>query len=206
MDNLLNDYVTLIGGKKYVKKNVKKNSNKNKRETFIRPRYLESYEDYIRNVLPEGLTRNRQWIYDIFDGKKEQDRILYQDDDFVLIPDIKWDGKEKWELRVVAFFKDRELHSMRDLTADNLELLEKVKDTGSKIINEKFKLDENQLKIFFHYRPTVWQLHMHFHCLFLKHTSSSIERAHSIYSVIENLKLDSDYFKKVKIHCFNDIE
>jgi m7GpppX diphosphatase len=206
MDNLLNDYVTLIGGKKYVKKNVKKNSNKNKRETFIRPRYLESYEDYLRNVLPEGLTRNRQWIYDIFDGKKEQDRILYQDDDFVLIPDIKWDGKEKWELRVVAFFKDRELHSMRDLTADNLELLEKVKDTGSKIINEKFKLDENQLKIFFHYRPTVWQLHMHFHCLFLKHTSSSIERAHSIYSVIENLKLDSDYFKKVKIHCFNDIE
>jgi len=203
MDNLLNDYVTLIGGKKYVKKN---NSKKNKRETYIRPRYLESYEDYIRNVLPEGLTRNRQWIYDIFDGKKEQDRILYQDDDFVLIPDIKWDGKEKWELRVVAFFKDRELHSMRDLTADNLELLEKVKDTGSKIINEKFKLDENQLKIFFHYRPTVWQLHMHFHCLFLKHTSSSIERAHSIYSVIENLKLDSDYFKKVKIHCFNDIE
>jgi m7GpppX diphosphatase len=203
MDKLLNDYVTLIGGKKYVKKN---NSKKNKRETYIRPRYLESYDDYIRNVLPEGLTRNRQWVYDIFDGKKEQDRILYQDDDFVLIPDIKWDGKEKWELRVVAFFKDRKLHSMRDLTADNLELLEKVKNTGSKIINEKFKLDENQLKIFFHYRPTVWQLHMHFHCLFLKHTSSSIERAHSIYSVIENLKLDTDYFKKVKIHCFNDIE
>jgi m7GpppX diphosphatase len=206
MDNLLNDYVTLIGGKKYLKKNVNKNSNKNKRETYIRPRYLESYDDYISNILPEGLTRNRQWIYDIFDGKKEQDRILYQDDDFVLIPDIKWDGKEKWELRVVAFFKDRKLHSMRDLTADNLELLEKVKNTGSKIINEKFKLDENQLKIFFHYRPTVWQLHMHFHCLFLKHTSSSIERAHSIYSVIENLKLDTDYFKKVKIHCFNDIE
>ena len=206
MDNLLNDYVTLIGGKKYLKKNVNKNSNKNKRETYIRPRYLESYDDYISNILPEGLTRNRQWVYDIFDGKKEQDRILYQDDDFVLIPDIKWDGKEKWELRVVAFFKDKKLHSMRDLTADNLELLEKVKNTGSKIINEKFKLDENQLKIFFHYRPTVWQLHMHFHCLFLKHTSSSIERAHSIYSVIENLKLDTDYFKKVKIHCFNDIE
>ena len=206
MDNLLNDYVTLIGGKKYLKKNVNKNSNKNKRETYIRPRYLESYDDYISNILPEGLTRNRQWIYDIFDGKKEQDRILYQDDDFVLIPDIKWDGKEKWELRVVAFFKDKKLHSMRDLTADNLELLEKVKNIGSKIINEKFKLDENQLKIFFHYRPTVWQLHMHFHCLFLKHTSSSIERAHSIYSVIENLKLDTDYFKKVKIHCFNDIE
>jgi m7GpppX diphosphatase len=202
MDNLLNDYVTLIGGKK----NVNKNSKKNKRETYIRPRYLESYEDYKNNILPEGLTRNKQWIYDIFDGKKEQDRILYQNNDFVLIPDLKWDRKDKWELRVVAFFKDQKLHSMRDLTADDIELLTKVKDISCKVINEKYQLDENQLKIFFHYRPTVWQLHVHFHCLFLKNTSSSIERAHSIYSVIENLKLDTDYFKKVKIHCFNDIE
>jgi hypothetical protein len=108
MDNLLNDYVTLIGGKK--------GSYKNKRETIIRPlrgeerhldagalsdlplrgeerhldagasserpRYLESYEDYKKNILPERLTRNRQWVYDIFDGKKEKEKVLYQDSDF----------------------------------------------------------------------------------------------------------------------------
>ena len=230
MDNLLNDYVTLIGGKK--------GSYKNKRETIIRPlrgeerhldagassdrplrgeerhlddgassdrpRYLESYEDYKKNILPERLTRNRQWVYDIFDGKKEKEKVLYQDSDFLLIPDIKWDGNDVFELMLVAFFKDKELHSMRDLNGKHIKLLEKVKKTSCKIINDKFELDENQLKIFFHYRPTVWQLHMHFHCLFLKLPSSSIERAHSIYSVIENLKLDTDYFKKVKIHCFND--
>jgi m7GpppX diphosphatase len=207
MDSLLNDYINLIGGKNINEnKNRKKKSYKNKRENFIRSRYLESYEDYKDNVLPEGLTRNRQWVYDIFDGKKEKERILYQNSDFSLIPDIKWDGKDKWELRIVAFFKDKELHSMRDLTGEHIELLEQVKNTSCKIIKQKFELNEDQLKIFFHYRPTVWQLHMHFHCLFLKHTSSSIERAHSIYSVLENLKLDTDYFKKVKIHCFNDIE
>ena len=202
MNSLLDEYINLVGGKK------KPNSinRKNKRETILRPRYMESYEDYKNNILPIGLSRNRQWVYDIFDGKKEKERVLYSDTDFVLIPDIKWDGKNKWELRILAFFKNKELHSIRDLTGKDIELLERVKNTGCKIIKEMFELSEPQLKIFFHYRPAVWQLHMHFHCLFLKTPSSSIERAHSIYSVLENLRLDSEYFKKVKINCFNDIE
>jgi len=196
MDSLLNEYINLVGGKR----------RKNKRENYIRERYLESYEDYITNIKPEGLKRSRQWVFNIFDGKKEKDKVLYQDENFVLIPDIKWNRKDKWELRVLAFFKNPELNSMRDLTGDHLTLLENVKNKSLEVIKEKFELTEDQLKIFFHYRPSVWQLHMHFVCLFFKTSSSSIERAHSIYSVLENLKLDSDYFKKVKIQCFNDIE
>jgi len=203
MNNLLYEYVNLIGGLKRDRSSKRKNS---KRESYVRPRYLESYEDYTNNVLPIALTRNRQWVYNILEGKKEKEKVIYQDSDFLLIPDIKWNGLDIMELRILAFFKDQELHSIRELTGDHIKLLEKVKNTSCQIIKEKFDLDENQLKIFFHYRPSVWQLHMHFNCLFLKNQSSSIERAHSVYSIIENLKLDTDYFKKIKIHCFNDIE
>lgn len=194
MDNYLNEYVNLIGGAK----------RKLKREIYVRPRILESYEEYKNSVLPIELKKNKQWVYDLFEGKKEKDKVLYQDEDFVLVPDIKWDGKNKWELRVVAFFKKEGLYSIRELTADNIDLLERVKEKSCEIIKKKFDLTEEQLKIYFHYRPTVWQLHMHFVCLFLKSPASSIERSHSVYSVIENMKIDPNYYQKVKIHCFND--
>lgn len=195
MENYLNEYINLIGGAK----------RKLKRETVIRPRILESYDDYKNRVLPEELKKNKQWVYDLFEGKKEKDRVLYQDDDFALVPDIKWDGKNRWELRVVAFFKQEGLYSIRELTDQHINLLEKVKNKGCEIIEKKFGLSEEQLKIYFHYRPTVWQLHMHFVCLFLKTPASSIERSHSLYSVIENIKIDPNYYQTVKIHCFNDV-
>jgi hypothetical protein len=64
----------------------------------------------------------------------------YQDSDFLLIPDIKWNGLEIMELRILAFFKDQELHSIRELTGDHIKLLEKAE-----ILNLEYILicDEN---------------------------------------------------------------
>jgi len=217
MNNYLNEYVNLIGGKK---KNSRKLNSKVegrklnskvvkrnlKRETNIRERYLESYDDYINNILPRALQiNNKQWLIDIFNNKKTNDIVLHQDENFVLINDMKWNGKNIYELRILAFFKDPELYCIRSLTSKHIELLENVKNISCKIIKKIFNVDELQLKLFFHYRPTIWQLHLHFHSLYLKSPASSIERAHSYYSTIENLKLDNDYFKKVKLHCYNDI-
>ena len=205
MDKYLLEYVNLIGGKR--KKTIKIYQSENKRENYIRHRYLESYDDYINNILPRALKiNNKQWLIDLFDRKKTRDRIVYEDDDFIFIHDIKWNGENKWELRMLAFFRDPNLHSMRDLTGKHLPLLKKVKKICLDYIEKNFGLVEDQLKLFFHYRPSIWQLHLHFNCLFLKNSSSSIERAHSLYSIMENLELDSDYFKKIKIHCFNDID
>ena len=189
MDNIISEYINLLGGK-----------NKN---NYVRSRYLESYEDYKNKIVPHA-KKNKHRVIDIINGNKDQDQILYQDEHFILIPDIKWNGKDKLELRILAFFKDKNLLSMRDLTGDNIAILQHVKNKSCQIIKEKFNLVEDQLKIFFHYHPTIWRLHLHFMNILFRSPSSSIERAHSIYSTIENLKLDSNYFKKVKIHIFND--
>jgi m7GpppX diphosphatase len=209
MNSFLSEYINLIGGKKKKSRESKSRESKSrelKRESYVRERYLESYDDYINNILPRALKiNNKQWLIDIFINKTTK-MLLHDDKDFILINDIQWNGKDIYELKILAFFKDPRLYSIRSLTGDHIKLLENVKEISCKIIKKTHNVDENQLKLFFHYRPTIWQLHLHFNSLFLKNTSSSIERAHSYYSIIENLKLDSDYYKKIKLHCFNDIK
>ena len=231
MNSFLSEYINLIGGKKKKSRKLKsrelsrelkskelsrelksrelsrelKSRKLKSRESYVRERYLESYDDYINNILPRALKiNNKQWLIDIFNNTTTK-KLLHDDKDFILINDIQWNGKDIYELKILAFFKDPSLYCIRSLTGDHIKLLENVKEISCKIIKKIYNVDENQLKLFFHYRPTIWQLHLHFNSLFLKNTSSSIERAHSYYSIIENLKLDSDYYKKIKLHCFNDI-
>ena len=154
MDNYLSEYISLVGGRK-------KSSYKQKRADYTRPRYLESYEDYKNKIIPSINKNNTQWVFDIFNGKREQNRIIYQDNDFVLIPDIKWDGHNMIDLHVLAFFKDPRLQSIRDLTIEDIKLLDRVMKISLENIKKKYNSVENQLKIYFHYKPSVWQLHLH---------------------------------------------
>ena len=61
-------------------------------------------------------------------------RILFEDPDmktgFILIPDMKWDGKQLEDLYVVALVQDRSLHSIRSLTAEHIPLLENIQKKG----------------------------------------------------------------------------
>ncbi len=217
-DNLVvNVAGDMLGGKKktYYKPKFRRDAKdakdtKEYKPKEIRPRYYESYDDYQSNVLPKVMKKlesgNANWVYDIFNGKKEQELILYQDEHIVLIPDIKWDQKDSFDLRVLAFFKNPELKSIRDLNEKHVDLLDYVKNKGCEIISKKYGFNENQLKIFFHYRPSVWQLHMHFININFKTFSSSVERAHSVYNVMENIKLMNDYYQKANIHCYDIIE
>jgi len=49
---------------------------------------------------------------------------------FMLVPDMKWDGKQLEDLYVVALVHDRSLHSIRDLTAEHIPLLENIQKKG----------------------------------------------------------------------------
>jgi len=49
---------------------------------------------------------------------------------FILVPDMKWDGKQLEDLYVVALVQDRSLHSIRSLTAEHIPLLENIQKKG----------------------------------------------------------------------------
>jgi m7GpppX diphosphatase len=72
--------------------------------------------------------------------KSEKEKIKYDtasenqknddNDGFILLPDLKWSGKIS-ELYLLAIVKKRNIKSLRDLTADHLQLLKNILNKGS---------------------------------------------------------------------------
>lgn len=144
-----------------------------------------------------------QWVYNILDHKKEVDRIVFEDPDdeqgFVLLPDLKWDGKTPETLYCLAITRKRGIKSLRDLNGSHLELLKNVLKKGQTAILEKYGVNESQLRIYLHYQPTFYHLHVHF--TFLKHDAPGIfcEKSHLLQTVINNIELLPDYYARATL-------
>ncbi len=61
----------------------------------------------------------------------------------------------------------------------------------------RFSRDVRDFKFFFHYMPSVFQLHMH---VCLQHTGDTL-RIHSLQSVLLRLKIDDLWFQRALILC-----
>lgn len=159
----------------------------------------ESYEEYLEFISKRDKEIDR-WIYNVIDGIAEQDQILYRDDQCIVIPTYTWDSKNEKKLHILCLPTDTSLRSIRDLETKNVLLLEHMRSVTVQQIEEKYGLKEDKLKMFFHYNPSTYHLHIHF--INTSHTKcrSSIEYSHDLDSVIFNLKMDSDYYKKIKLN------
>lgn len=54
----------------------------------------------------------------------------------------------------------------------------------------------SQLRIYLHYQPSYYHLHVHFTALGYDAPGISAERAHLLEDVIDNLLLDAQYYQK----------
>jgi m7GpppX diphosphatase len=159
---------------------------------------LESYDDYLKLDVKSF---DKTWIYNIIDHKKETDTIIFEDDNIIIIPDYKWSNNIN-ELHILGIFKDKNLYSIRELTKNHINILQQSVDNGKNVIEQKYNINSNELLCFFHYHPSVWQLHIHFMNVSntsTKFSSYSLPRAHLVSSVIENIKINSNYYKIVKL-------
>ena len=74
-----------------------------------------------------------------------------------------------------------------------------MKTVSLQIIKEKYGLDETSIKKFFHYPPSSYHLHIHFVNNQFKF-GSSVEYSHELNSVIFNLSICSDYYKRIVLN------
>lgn len=60
-------------------------------------------------------------------------------------------------------------------------------------------MNKSQLRIYLHYQPSFYHLHIHF--TYLRHEAPGIfaERAHLLANVISNLELLPEYYKKITL-------
>lgn len=166
---------------------------------------LETPELYQKLTLPhlEKEQFNLQWVYNILEGKSEQDRIVYDNkcerDGFVLVPDLKWDGLTKETLYLLAIVRRRGIKSLRDLDGSHLPLLKRVRDEGKKKIFEKYNVPASQLRVYLHYQPSFYHLHVHF--TYLRHEAPGIyaEKSHLLDTVINNIEMIPNYYQQATL-------
>ena len=114
------------------------------------------------------------------------------------MPDIKWDGKTNESLYLLAIVHQKGIGSLRSLNKDHLELLENVRSKSLKAIELKYGIKQSKIRAYLHYQPSFYHLHVHFTHIKLQILGIP-ERNHQLNQVIENLKVDSDFYRKATL-------
>lgn len=137
----------------------------------------------------------KQWIYKIITGEKEQDQIIFRCDDFIVLPDTEAlnDGTV---LNWMVVFTDLDLLSMRSLRGRHVPMLEGVQQKIQELLPAEF----DSPMIYFHYPPSVWQLHLHVAapCDVLR-TTNSMQKVCFLQDVLANLRIDDEYYAKATV-------
>ncbi|NXT85455.1 DCPS diphosphatase, partial [Zapornia atra] len=100
------------------------------------------------------------------------------------------------DLYLIALVRRRDVGSLRDLTAEHLPLLRNILQEGQEAVTKRFGVPASQLRLYLHYQPSYYHLHVHFTSLGYDAPGCSVERAHLLPDVIDNLAMDSMYYQK----------
>ena len=146
-------------------------------------------QNYIRNNRSDT---GQRWIFDIIHGAyRPTEIILRRTDKWTLCRDAH-NIQSRW----LVVFYDKTLNSIRDLRGDHVNmLLESQRECQRVLMCQNIINDTHKLEFFFHYMPSVYQLHMHVyaHNNSISNTKPHIRR-HSLHQIVRNLSKDSDYY------------
>lgn len=106
---------------------------------------------------------------------------------------------QKENFHYLALFYNAKLRSIRDLDSSHLPLLNEVANLGKKKIAEELEVMESEIRVYFHYLPTFFLLHVHFNHVKEESAGVLTERAHLMSTVISNLELMGDYYQRATL-------
>ena len=169
--------------------------------------YVHVVQPYIQSIIDNG---SLSWIQNVIEVKKEKERLLVNNEKFLINIDTKWrshppplttDRKEWYnhpstaDLYCLGIVKQSDIRSIRDLKAGHIPLLKSMAKEGLEAIQTIYGIPSNQIRIFVHYVPQFYHFHIHFTRL-ENEVGCSVERAHLVSDIIQNLGMDSGYYRK----------
>lgn len=168
-------------------------------DTIVKP--------YIQSIVENG---SLSWISNVVEVKKEKERLLVNHDNFIINIDTKWrshpppltTSREEWfnhpssaDLYCLGIVKQYDITCLRDLRQGHISLLKEMEEEGLRTIKTVYGVDENQIRVYIHYQPQFYHLHLHFTRL-ENETGCAVERGHLVRDVIQNLEMDPEYYCK----------
>lgn len=168
-----------------------------KAETEI---FIESKDDYKKITLPyinSILDKNIKWIHDLIYNKSEESIVLLRTSNHVICKDIVWKNDDISEFYILVF-PLKPIKNIRELTSDDIPMLEQIKQDVIDIAN-RFSIPKEKLYMFFHYHPSYYQLHLHVCITEHPELETKYLRHYYLDDIIEKLKTDSDYWKNATL-------
>lgn len=173
-------------------KHIKKYSKQGLRIVHETP---DIYAKYVRPYIAAQHQKGTlQWVYNILDGLKEQEDVIYKEsgaeEGFLLLPDLNWDRKTLESLHLLGIVERRDIWSVRDLKKSMApwvkHMREKMLDAAVKLYPE---VERDQLKLYVHYQPTYYHLHIHIvHVALEAGTTQATGKALGLENVISQLE------------------
>ena len=153
------------------------------------------YNDIVKAHYIEPMSMDHcNWVYAVLDGEKEVDLRVHEADGFMLQKDYKFNEGDIATLYCLAFPKQRDLRTVRDLTGAHLPLLKAIRDESLTAIESTFKVNRSKILSYFHYQPTFYHLHVHF--VHVDCSTRDTRDSVSLDGVIANLEMLSDYYQR----------
>ncbi|GMM28337.1 5'-(N(7)-methyl 5'-triphosphoguanosine)-(mRNA) diphosphatase [Martiniozyma asiatica (nom. inval.)] len=169
--------------------------------------YIDIVKPYIDSMRGDRL----KWVRNILYDGAEADRVVYKNNDFVVLPDMKWDGKDVNSLYCCAIVFNDNIYSIRDLNESHLEWLESIQESLLTEVVKKYKdhgIQRDSLRLYVHYQPSYY--HFHIHIVNVNFSglpaSMAVGKAILLNDVIEDLKLlgKEGYMKKTLVYALSD--
>jgi m7GpppX diphosphatase len=158
------------------------------------------YKEKIRPFMLKKREGTRlSWVWNIIEGKTEVEDVIYRtpfgedvDEGYILIPDLNWDRKTLESLHLLCLVERRDIWSLRDLKKGHLKWLrhmrEKLIESTVKMYGDK-GLEADQLKLYVHYQPTYYHLHIHIvHVALEAGATQATGKAIGLESIIEQIQ------------------
>lgn len=168
----------------------------------------EVYEKIVKPYIDSQRGDQIQWVKNILFHGAEADRVIYKDDDYMILPDMKWDGKNVENLYVCALVLSESFASIRDFNIEHVAYLERIYQSILKEVSSKYDIGADKLSVYVHYQPTYYHFHIHIvNVEFEGHLSSrAIGKAIPLHDLIEDLKLRGEEGMKSKTMVYSLFE
>lgn len=148
-------------------------------------------QEFIKQKLAD---RDKQWIYKLIRGEGGSEReVVYVDTpEFMICRDLHPGTDE----RFLVVFKDLALQTIRDLRGEHVGLLRRVQRSVCRFLSQAQPQLAGEYRIFFHYTPSVFQLHAH---VSMMHAYTQRTRVHPLSVVVQNLEAESTHYRDALI-------
>ena len=145
---------------------------------------------------------------------EQVERIVYEKDitnenGYLVVKDMKWKCEkaveemtelDKREIHLNAIVMRRDIHTLRDLRKEHLPLLKSIDNEARTVLSEKLKIDADKFRVYIHYQPSFYHLHVHFTHIKSESGGYQAERAHMLSQIISNIELMPDYYEKIALN------